>query len=485
MKSQKRLNVFNITILLIIIGLFQSLNAQLKRDKIDSLVSYYNENGMFNGSILIAEKSDIVLNKSYGFSDLKTKKELTLNTPSNIGSVSKQFTAMGIMILFEQGKLSLNDKLFKYFPQIINSNSITIKQLLNHTSGLPRLNTTLEGVYNMEGALNYFESIDSVLFMPGEAFSYSNVGYILLAMIIEKISGQSYSDFMTQNIFHPLKMNNTWICNESNYFNKYRAKGFDQYGEIYDDSSFIYGQGGIYSTVNDLFKWDQCLYSEELISNESLKEVFSPGKLNDGSPSRKAEESPWGYGFGWLLRKNDLENIVWHDGGINGFSSIFYRDLNKKRCIVILSNMGEMGSNAPVYSIHKAILKILDGQQVEFPKIPISVKIKNMIDQKGIDFAIVQYNTLKTNFPAKYDFSERQLNQLGYFYLNKNRYKEAIPIFKLNTEVFPNSANVYDSLGEAYMVNGQKDLAIKNYKKSLELNSGNENAKEMLRLLNN
>ncbi|MCD4730643.1 MAG: tetratricopeptide repeat protein [Bacteroidales bacterium] len=159
--------------------------------------------------------------------------------------------------------------------------------------------------------------------------------------------------------------------------------------------------------------------------------------------------------------------------------------MNRKDCIIILSNKGQMGSNAPVYTIHDVLLKILKGESYEFPIIPIELKLRNIIENQSLEKAIINYHELKIESVVKYDFSENQLNRLGYYYLNKNKYKEAIAIFKLNVETFPSSSNAYDSLGEAYMKNGQKDLAIKNYEKSLELNPENANAIEMLRQLRN
>jgi len=477
----------NITIAVMFFSLLSNFSctekANIKGQRISEFMNYCYENNMFNGSVLVAVNSKVIYKNALGFKNLETSEPLKLTTPSNIGSVSKQFTAMGIMILKEQGLLSYNDKLYDYFPGIKFSDKITIRQLLTHTSGFPRLNSTLQGVSNMKEAYSYFLSLDLLLFNPGENYSYSNSGYILLALIIEKITGKSYNEFIKQNIFIPLKMNNTFLRSTSNSYDDIRAIGFNRFGEKYDDSGFIYGPGGIYSTVEDLFKWDQALYTEKLVSIETLREAFSPGLLNDGTLSRKPDNSQWGYGFGWLLKKNEWEDIVWHDGGINGFSSVFYRELKKSVCIVILSNKGDMGTRAPVYPIHNVILKILNEKPYEFPKIPVSLKMENLIKTHGLEKAIIEYYELKKTDADKYDFTVSQLNGLGYYFLNKQHYEEAKAIFKLNILAYPDDANTYDSYAEVCMLIGDTDEAITNYKKSLELNPGNENAKEMLEKL--
>jgi tetratricopeptide (TPR) repeat protein len=179
-----------------------------------------------------------------------------------------------------------------------------------------------------------------------------------------------------------------------------------------------------------------------------------------------------------LLRKNESENIVWHDGGFNGFNAIFYRELNNRDLIIFLTNKGEPW---PLYPIHDAVKSILRGESHKFPQIPIGIKMKNSIDEKGIVESINEYHELRKTDADKYDFSEDHLNSLGYYYLNNQSFIEAKAIFKLNIEMYPNSSNAYDSYGEACMFNSDYDEAIKNYERSLELNPDNTNAVEMLK----
>jgi len=454
-------------------------------------MAYCYQNNLFNGSVLVAEKGKLLYKNTFGFSNFESYEKMKSTTPSCIGSVTKQFTAMAIMILKEQNKLSYGDKLAGYFPEIPGANKITIRHLLNHTSGTIRYVSLPEMITNgriRTGLKNQdvYEILlkkDSLIFEPGEKYAYTNCGYILLAMIVESVSGKSFSKFMKQYVFDPLEMKHSFVNNESNFEKQNKAIGYDQFGEIHDYNVFVEGAGGIYSTVEDLYKWDRSLYTEQLVSKKTLKEAFTPGVLNNGKSSRILSDSTWGYGFGWLLRKTDSENIIWHDGGFNGFSAVFYRELNQNQCIVILSNKGSSGLSAPVYPVQKRILNILNEESYDLPKIPVSLKLKELIDNTDLDSAICQYHKMKKIPSSNYDFSEGQLNRLGYYYLGKSKNEFAIELFKLNIKMFPEYANGYDSLGEGYMKNGQTELAIKNYNKSLELDPGNDNARRMLKKL--
>jgi CubicO group peptidase (beta-lactamase class C family) len=459
-------------------------DARVRR--IDEIISAFYENGLFNGAVLVAYDGDVLYKKAFGLANLDDRVPLQLSTPSCIGSVSKQFTSMAIMILKEQGKLSYDSKLADYYPGIPGSSEISIRHLLTHTSGLPRgKNTTRsdsDGMTN-EDMLDWLMQLDSLEFVPGSSYSYSNSGYIVLAMIVEQVSGMSYPEFLRQHIFEPLGMDNSFVADKAHSDAPDRAIGYNLFGDVYDYNVFLYGPGGVYSTVEDLLKWDQGLCSNLLVSRETLEEGFRPALLSDGSPTREMSDSTWGDGFGWLLRRNASEHIVWHDGGYNGFSAILYRELNSKLCIALIANRGQMGSNAPVYPVHNALLQVLNGLLYELPQMPIAVKFQRIIEDGGLDAAVEAYHDLKGAAADKYDFAERELNGLGYYYLSKERFDLARGVFGLNVAAFPNSANAYDSYAEACMLDGRIDEAVQNYERSLELNPENANAVEMLKRL--
>ncbi len=469
----------------------QSCSVDDKSKKIDELMNYCYDADMFNGAVLVARDGEIVYKNAFGYSNFENFEKLKLTSVFSIGSISKQFTSMAIMILKEQKKLKYDDKLSDYFPEFPDyADKITIRNLLNHTSGMPNwINFSVfrarpgdfkDDITN-EDIFAFLVQIDSLDFTPREKYSYTNSGYILLAMIVEKISGEPFYKFMEQYVFDPLEMDYTIVWNDTKPEIPNKTIGYNQFGEKDDYNILAAGDGGIYSTVEDLYKWDQALYTEKLVSQETLEEAFTPGLLNNGSPLRVMSDSTWGYGFGWLLRKNNSENITWHDGGFNGFNAIFYRELNKREVIILLTNKGEPW---PLYPIHGAVKSILRGEPYEFPLIPIEITMKKLIDEHGLMESLNKYHELKKTQAGKYDFSEGKLNSLGYYYLNNQNFNEAKAIFKLNIEMYPDSYNTYDSYGEACMLNGDYDEAVRNYKRSLELNPDNTNAVETLKKLN-
>jgi CubicO group peptidase (beta-lactamase class C family) len=234
----------------------------------------------------------------------------------------------------------------------------------------------------------------------------------------------------------------------------------------------IAGDGAVYSTTSDLFKWDRALYTEKLGSKETMELAFTPVTLNDGST--------FGYGYGWGIEKTMTDKKrVRHGGGWVGFVTFIARDIEENNTIILLTNH----SSRHLGAIRKAVDNILHDKPYTLPKIPISRVIAKTIVAKDVQLAIRQYHRLKKSSPDKYHFGERELNTLGYRLLQLEKLAEAIEIFKLNVKVFPKAWNTYDSLGEAYMLNGNVKLSIANYKKSLELNPKNTNAKEKLKQL--
>ncbi len=445
----------------------QDTNNEITTE-INALVNKMHENGQFNGTILVAEKGKILFKGAFGYGDYEAKRKLVVESPCYLASVSKQFTAMGIMILKEKGKLSYEDPLTKYFPEFPDyAKNVTIRQMLHHTSGVA--NHYSLGIYK-PGLTNadVFQTLikqENLDFTPGEKFSYSNGGYVLLAMIIEKVSGQSMPVFMQQNVFDPLKMNNTLVFDKSTPEIKNRAIGYTPAWTLEDYEIYTTGAGGMYSTVEDLFKWDQALYTNKLVSKKTLEEAFTSGKTNNG------EET--GYGFGWGINENpEGGKIVMHTGGLNGFRTIIGRDLQHERTVIALTNNGSTYLGGLV----EAVQNILYGKEYEIPKISIGQKIHSLIGKIGVEKAFEKYEYLKENKADEYEFNEAELNTIGYYFMGEKDYETAIAIFKQNVKSYPNGYNAYDSLGEAYM-----EASIANYKKSLELNRSNDNAIAMLK----
>jgi tetratricopeptide (TPR) repeat protein len=315
-------------------------------------------------------------------------------------------------------------------------------------------------------------------FEPGTKYFYNNSAYFILGAIIEKITGKTYEMVLKERIFDPLGMKNTGYDYHAEVLSK-RASGYEKTlsgykNAPYLDMSIPFSVGGLYSTVEDLYLWDRALYSDKILSAKSKELMFKPNLEN--------------YGYGFNIEKVTLgENkqtvpVIYHTGSINGFGTVIFRLVKDQHLIVLLDNTSQWRSNG---RLRIAITNILYDQpyNASFPKRSIASTLYNTIIEKGAEAFTKQYRDLKAGQFATYDFSEPELNTLGYELIRMNKIKDAIEVLKLNVESFPSSANTYDSLAEAYMLNGEKELAIKNYKKSLELNPKNDNAVKMLKKL--
>lgn len=362
---------------------------------------------------------------------------------------------------------------------------VTIHHLLTHTSGIPNY-TGLPGFwqdstrnhYTLDYMVKNFCSGD-LEFEPGTIFKYSNSGYYLLGVIIEKVTGKRFKEVLQERILEPLKMNNTGIDKHDVILEK-RSSGYNKDISGFVNSEYIfmqntYAAGAMYSTVEDLYLWDQALYTDKLLSKKYKNLMFKPHISADGG----------GYAYGWGVGKELLADskdsllVIRHTGGIKGFNTIIARLVEDKHLIILFNNTGPTKLN----EMSRGIMNILYDKPYDLPKKSIAEALVKTILEKDVESAIKQYHDFKEKYPDDYDFAETELNNLGYQLLGMKKIKEAIEIFKLNVDVFPESSNVYDSLGEAYMINGDKELAIKNYEKSLELNPDNKNAIEMLKKL--
>lgn len=303
--------------------------------KIQKLVDYYIQNYRFNGNIIVYENGKLIFEKSHGLANFKTNRNLDLNTPFNIGSVTKTFTAVSIMILKEQGKLKYSDSLGQYFedlPQIMNK--VTVHQLLTHTSGIPDYldNYPIQDdkLLNKD-VYKIIKSKDFLYFQPGYGYKYCNSGYVLLASIIEKVSNLTYEDFIKQYILLPLGMDKTYFLDSTNYLNDNRALGHDSSGLIWDIPLFVHGDGGLVSTVFDLFNWSQGLMNNTIISDSTLRLAIQPNRLTNGDTTE--------YGQGFEIFKTKLGfNVFGHRGGLGGTGVYFLLQLNHKNCIIAMTN---------------------------------------------------------------------------------------------------------------------------------------------------
>lgn len=308
----------------------------------------------FNGNVLIAKSGSIIYEKSFGYSNYNTKEQLDNNSMFELASVSKQFTAMGILILKDRGKLKLSDSLRQFFPELPYTN-ITIQNLLTHTSGLPDYMDAMATKWN-HNKIAFNEDVIKFLaaekippnFTPSAKWEYSNTGYEMLASIIEKVSGVTYSEFMQKNIFTPLGMNRSRVYN-TRRSSKEIIPDY-AYGFVYSDSlkryilpdslaatdlviylDGIVGDGCINSTTEDLLKWNNGLKNHTLLDSATQKEMLSAQSIMDTTYKKY-------YGYGVMLGKNEIGNYITHSGGWPGYHTLLTRYVDDDITIIVLSN---------------------------------------------------------------------------------------------------------------------------------------------------
>jgi CubicO group peptidase (beta-lactamase class C family) len=318
---------------------------------IDSLLTASYKKGLFNGTILVAEKGRILYSGAFGYSNLKTKDTLSTHTPFQLASVSKMFTAAAIMLLKDKGLLEYDDDIRVYIPEFPIS-GISVRNLLNHRSGLQNYIYVADKYWDRTKVMNnsdipalFKNNNIKPYFPPNHHFNYCNTNYALLALIVEKISGFSFPDFMKTFIFRPLKMNNSYVyCKVDNNFIKGSAIGFSYFyrggmkEEIPDYLDGVTGDKGMYSSVEDLFLFDQALYNCPFMKAKTISEAFEP--LADDIGKNKT------YGFGWRIRLGDeYKKEVYHYGWWRGFRTYFIREMSDKITVISLNNRSNVHIN--------------------------------------------------------------------------------------------------------------------------------------------
>lgn len=322
---------------------------RVDRPHLDSLFEAHPD---FSGVVLLATDGKPEYHKAFGYKDFNSRVPMDTNAIFEWASVSKQFTAMTIMMLNEQGLLSYDDPVEKYIPGL-PYNGVTIRHLLNHTSGLPDYQTVMDAHWDKSSVAGNEENIEYLIryrpernFAPGVKYEYSNTGYMLLASIAEKGSGKDFIELCHDRIFEPLAMDQTEIRTRSDKANlSAMALGHlfvpEKQTYVHADSfpAFNYsiwlgnrkGPGRVSGSASDLLKWDQALYTEKLVRKETLEEAYAPARLNNGTASH--------YGFGWMLSHHPtLGKVVLHTGDNPGYRTIIIRFIEANKTVVVLCN---------------------------------------------------------------------------------------------------------------------------------------------------
>lgn len=471
-------------------------NTSTKAKALDQYFSKLAAVGQFNGNILVAENGTIVYEKSFGYADFSSKKPNTQHTAFLIASVTKTMTATAILQLQEKGKIQITDTYSKYFPDFPYPTT-TVKQLLSHTSFIPSsaFYRHLDSLRKIKDTIFVNADVIPALVamkkpLLGEPkpmgdranFAYSNVNYYLLALLIEKLSGMPYNDYMRKHVFAPAGMTHSsfaefYFGKDPNICTEHRYRYFfDEMPERVDTTSenaYIFktynlkGHGDVVSTTHDLLKYDAALRKGVLLKPSTLAQAFQP--LVYGEPDMS------GYGLGWSIKHDSANgNVVFHHGGSIGMEVMLIRNITRNQAVIYFDNTKNFAFNTAMDA-----LNILNGANLPLPKQSVAKVYGKTMATQGIAAAKSLFATLKKD-SLNYSLSEDELNVLGYQFLQNNKDDFAYEVFRVNVELFPSSWNAYDSYGEILLKMGRKEEAIKMYEKSLVLNPGNDNGKKML-----
>lgn len=444
--------------------------------EIDRLLTRYHELGQLNGSVLVAQGDTVVLARGYGLANMEWGVRNAPDTKFRLGSITKQFTSMLIMQLVAEGRLQTSTTLAEALPYYRKDSGgkVTLHHLLSHTSGIPSY--TSHPDFRAKVSRNRYGTQEFVTtycsgeleFEPGSTYRYSNSGYFILGAVIEQVTGQPYELALKQRILDPVGMKDTGYDHWETVLPR-RATGYERDGRAFRTANYIDmsvpgAAGALYSTVEDLRRWDLALYGDTLLPAPLKAQMFTPVLER--------------YAYGWGVRQAPVgpgkasRTLIAHGGGIDGFTTLITRVIEDRTLIVTLNNTGE----APHQAIAMGILDVLDGRTPPAPKRQLTEELQAALDSGGVEAAVARYRELKAKQRESYEFAEPVLNVFGYSLLGRGNIAAAIAIFSLNVEEYPDSSNVYDSLAEAQMAAGAKSDSIRSYARSLELDPGNTNA---------
>ncbi|MEO1260367.1 MAG: serine hydrolase [Bacteroidota bacterium] len=461
--------------------------------KIPQLLNDFNVPG---AALAIIENGEVVLQKGYGYSDMEKGTKVDTKTGFNIGSISKTVAAWGVMKLVQEGKIDLDAPAEKYLTRWhlpkseFNSEGVTVRRMLSHTAGLslhgypgwspddqlPTVEESLNGKNNGPGRVE-------IIMEPGTKWKYSGGGFTILQLIVEEVTGQRFEDFMQTEILNPLGMSNS-SYQISEKIMSTSSLEYNAFGEQIDFELFTaQAAAGLHTTIEDFILFAKAgLYKNK--NPEKNNPVLKAGTIQQMMEPAEASNGYYGLGYQVMPIRETSVVLRGHGGANTGWHAYFQADPMTGNGFIMFTNGGAG------YNIYNQIfcnwINWKTGQSLGRrcqAKPSVANKIKRIIDEKGIGDVAAAYQDLKKNQAEKFNFSESQLNELGYHYLGKDEVENALAIFKLNINAFPNASNVYDSYGEALLIKGEKEKAIENYKKSIKLNPGNDHGINVLKEL--
>jgi len=459
------------------------------QQSLDSLVpAILEELATPGAAVALLRDGKVVLAKGYGWADREQRQPVTTATLFNIGSISKTVAAWGLLKLVQEGKLDLDAPVERYLtrwhlpPSEFDHEKVTLRRLLSHTAGLrlhgypgfdpseklPTIEESLSGATNGPGDVR-------VIMEPGTKWQYSGGGYTIAQLLVEEVTGRSFSDYMRTEVLQPLGMtSSSYVWDDM--VSAHAATPYGPLGPIPGPRFTAQAAAGLETSLDDFVRFALASMSSErpgLATNVLSARVVASMQV----PVPPSTDYGLGYGVVEVL---DGAHAVGHGGANDGWMARFLVVPRTGDGLVVMTNSTLGGS------VH-SYLFCQWGRAVLAETGPcrkgIGPVVTASIVRDGTKAAIDHYWRLKRSRPDDYDFGEFHLNTVGYGLLSAGRVEDAIAIFKTNVEAFPDAWNTYDSLGEAYMVHGDKELAIENYEKSLELNPENQNGADALRRL--
>jgi len=348
------------------------LRAAATQDQIDAVFSHSIATDAPGAAVLVIQNGRVIFQRGYGVTDLRTRSRITPQTNFRLASVTKQFTAMAVMLLVHDGKLHYDDRLTDIFPDFpAYGRAITIHHLLNHASGLqdyedlmsqPDPNVPVEHSQIQDaGVLELLKEQKTTKFTPGSKWAYSNSGYVLLGLVIENISGKTFPDFLRERIFVPLKMINTvaYVRGKNEVAN--RAFGYSLESGTWKQTdqsptSATLGDGGVYSSIDDLAKWDQALRQHTLLSAKEMQPALTPVQVSEGAVT-EPDGSPAAYGFGWFLNPYHGHDRMWHYGETLGFRTAIQLFVKDHLTVIVLCNRSDLDASSLALQVSDLLLR--------------------------------------------------------------------------------------------------------------------------------
>ena len=460
--------------------------AEVRPADLKQLVDSYAANRGFNGVVLVAQHGRVLYRAAYGLANREWQVPNAADGAFRIGSLTKPFTAMLVLQLVQEDKLRLDGTLGEYLPALYADTpaaAVTVAQLLNHTSGIADLPANYNDSWWQTQARLSFTPEDfakawipgKLQSAPGTAWRYNNAGYFLLGLIIEQRTGASYEANLRQRILDKAGMKDSGLYHASDIIPRL-ATGYETRPDLSlvrpmpIDPSVSFAAAGLYATVDDLFRLDRALYGDTLLAERWRQAMWTDYR------------SSYGYGWGveaWPLPSGGTYKVVSHTGSIPGYQSFWLRAEQDESAVLILDNYWQGDT---VVTLGKDLMEVLHGKPTTPARKNLGDLLVPLALSQGVPGMTKAYRGLGAN-AGQYDVSEKALNALGYRLLRMKRLPEAIAVFQWNAAAHPGSANVHDSLGEAYRANGQREEALGSYRKAAELAPDNGHVREVLKEL--